>query len=318
MRATTAADCGTIENTVTVGADNEAQEDTENNEASADLDVLCPDITVDKEAVVSPINAGETAEFSIEVWNAGPGTAYDVTLTDTLPAGVDWVVDATIPAGIDCQIVDLTLTCDLGDLAPEGEGDANHVFIYLAGETSFADCVEGDFELLNSVVVAAANEPADAPLPNSDQATIEVDCPAIGISKDADHEGSVSAGDEVGFTVTIGNTGDGTAFDVSVSDALPAALFWALDTTDDRAGRSPASAGAQVLSFEGDLAGGEFSSAHVDGDLESRGLRRRPQRGLPVHGRAAGRGRRRRRGRGLPGHHRREDAETAPPSTPVT
>ena len=230
-----------------------------------------------------------------------------MTLTDTLPAGVDWVVDATIPAGIDCQIVDLTLTCDLGDLAPEGEGDANHVFIYLAGETSFADCANGDFELLNSVVVSAANEPVDAPLPNSDQATIEVDCPAIGISKDADHEGSVSAGDEVGFTVTIGNTGDGTAFDVSVSDELPAALFWALDTTDDR-WQISGSAGAQVLVLRGRPGGRRVQQRPRHGDLESRGLRGRPQRGLPVHGRAAGRGRRRGRGRGLPGHHRREDA----------
>ena len=58
VRATTAEDCGTIDNTVTVGADNEAQEDTENNEASADLDVLCPDVTVDKDSRRQPDQRG--------------------------------------------------------------------------------------------------------------------------------------------------------------------------------------------------------------------------------------------------------------------
>jgi uncharacterized repeat protein (TIGR01451 family)/fimbrial isopeptide formation D2 family protein len=264
VRDTTADDCGTVPNTVQVTASNEpnAPEYTANNSASDSTDVLCPDITVDKTADVSPISAGETASFTIEVWNAGPGIAYDVTLTDTLPGGVTWVVDGTDPDGIDCDIVGTSLTCDLGDMAPEGEGDENHVFIYLSGETSFAQCANGDFELENSVEVSASNEPADAPLPNSDDAVVEVDCPAIGISKTADHADPVSAGDPVGFTVDIGNTGAGTAFGVYVEDPLPADLLWSLDTDDDRWSLSGA-AGAQVLAFAGDLASGEMSSAHV-------------------------------------------------------
>ena len=63
------------------------------------------------------------------------------------------------------------------------------------------------------MTVAATNEGADVLDNNeSDDATIEVDCPLIVITKTADDE-EVTAGDQLGFVVEVTNTGAGSAFD---------------------------------------------------------------------------------------------------------
>ncbi len=250
---TTAADCATVTNSASVSTTNDGSA-----EASDSVDILCPDITVEKTADVSPINAGEVASFTIDVWNGGPGMARGVTVSDTLPAGVAWTVDGTEPAGIDCSIADGVLTCDLGDLPPAGEGDTNHVRIHVSGETQVAACAEGDFNLDNSVVVAADNEPADAPLPNSDDATVEVLCPDLLIGKTADHADPVNAGDQIGFTITIANNGNGTAAGLTASDVLPAGFDWTIASQD---GGWTIADGS--LSFAGDLAAHTMNAVHI-------------------------------------------------------
>ena len=55
----------------------------------------------------------------------------------------------------------------------------------------------------------------------------------ISIEKTADAS-PVSAGDEIGFSIKVSNTGAGTARDVTVTDQLPDAvgLAWAEDSDD--------------------------------------------------------------------------------------
>ena len=55
--------------------------------------------------------------------------------------------------------------------------------------------------------------------------TIWVYCPTVVITKTAD-DTDIVAGDPIGFTITITNTGAGTAFGVTASDPLPAGLDW--------------------------------------------------------------------------------------------
>ena len=81
----------------------------------ATVDVLCPDVTISKTADNSPILAGQDAEFTITAWNEGPGIARDVEIHDTLPAGYAWTEDSE-----DCEIVDGTLHCTVGDLEDNG------------------------------------------------------------------------------------------------------------------------------------------------------------------------------------------------------
>ena len=56
--------------------------------------------------------------------------------------------------------------------------------------------------------------------PVSDTGTVVVQCPDISVEKTAD-AASVSAGDPIGFTITVTNAGPGAATGVTVTDTLP-------------------------------------------------------------------------------------------------
>ena len=258
---TDAADCGLVPNTVTVDATNESNDPslTDDNSATASVTVNCPNLVVVKDALDSTISAGEVAAFSIVITNIGAGTAYDVSLTDTLPAGVTWNLDAVAFDGLEvadpaalCSITGTTLSCsDLGDLAPGDE-----ISISISGDTDLDDCGT----LLNTVTVDASNESNAAAITanNTDTASVLVDCPLLAIDKDADHVGPVVIGSQIGFTVTIKNNGAGTAFGVTVADTLDSDFAWSIATP---------SAGwtlvGNVLSFSGNLASGATSAVHV-------------------------------------------------------
>ena len=258
---TDAADCGLVPNTVIIDALNESNlpAATADNSASAEVTVNCPNVNVVKEAVDEGISAGEVGEFSIVITNIGLGTAYDVSLTDTLPGGVAWNVDAVAFNGVAvvdpsvlCTISGSTLSCpDLGDLVP-----GNSISIAISGDTDLDDCGP----LVNTVTIDASNE-SNVPAitaDNSDSATIVVDCPLLGIDKDADHVDAVLIGNPIGFMITIGNSGAGTAFGVTVSDTLDGAYAWSIETPV-----SGWSLVGNVLSFSGDLAAGTTSTVHV-------------------------------------------------------
>jgi uncharacterized repeat protein (TIGR01451 family) len=249
-KTTTAGDCPNIHNEVTVGASNEAQADQGDNSDDADIVVDCPDLEVVKSGN-GPISAGEDAIFTITVTNHGPGTAFDVTLTDDLPAGVEWALGGA--NALECQIVAGTpdvLDCDFGTLGVDTSKS-----VTLTGETDAADCGS----IPNLAEAFASNEDTETDqFPNSDDATIVVDCPDILITKTSDAP-VVNAGDQIGFTITVTNNGAGSAFGVTVSDTLPAGLTWA--EAPDAAGWSISGG---VLSFgPATLAGGASTSVHI-------------------------------------------------------
>jgi uncharacterized repeat protein (TIGR01451 family) len=180
--------------------------------------VVQPNISVTKTADQGTINAGDTAAFTIVVTNNGPGTANNVTVNDPLPAGVAWVINPPVTG---CSITSGTLSCTFATL-DEGASKTIHV----SGVTDAQDCGT----LSNTATVAADNEGSDQ-TDNSDTATITVQCPDLTITKTADNA-SVNAGSDIGFTVTLTNTGAGSATGVSINDPLPGGtgVNWSIDS----------------------------------------------------------------------------------------
>ena len=188
----------------------------------AQITVNCPDVTLDKEPVETPISAGEQAQFTIKVTNNGPGTAYDVVVTDRPPAGTVWTVLTIDGEGVSCDDVvgggSQVITCTLESLEP---GSENAVTITIGYDTTAEDCGT----LLNAARVRASNEPAASQSNNGDSATIVVECPGLNVLKQAD-EDPIDAGEEASFTITVWNAGPGDAFDVELHDDLPPGLTW--------------------------------------------------------------------------------------------
>jgi uncharacterized repeat protein (TIGR01451 family)/fimbrial isopeptide formation D2 family protein len=255
---TTAADCPSLHNVVTVGVSNESAdaETQANNTDDADLAVLCPDIHVDKSADNSPISAGDMASFTITVSNDGAGNAYDVELHDALPdGGIAWTEDSA-----SCEITgtgdDQSLDCDFGTLEP-GESAS----VTVSGETTAANCGT----IPNTARATASNESAEDASDNDDTASISVECADITLTKTPD-DPSVNATDKIGFTITVSNSnaaGTGTAKGVTVNDTLPvnAGLGWSIDAANSDPGWSIVN--GELRFGPADLAAGASVSVHI-------------------------------------------------------
>lgn len=220
--------------------------------AHASINIHClPDIVIDKSPVDPSISAGERAQYSLVVTNIGDGAAENVSLTDSLPAagGLTWSIES-VTGGGDCSITGGVLSCGFGLLEP---GETRTVIV-TSSETSPSIC--GD--ITNEASVAADNENETDLANNRDSATVTVYCTTLELEKLADAE-VVKANEEIGFTITVTNTGDYVAREVNVTDSLPAGVEWSEDS-------SACSITSSTLSCSfGDLAPGNSASVHITG-----------------------------------------------------
>src|SRR4029079_19809278 len=86
--------------------------------------------------------------------------------------------------------------------------------VHVVATTDKDDCGQLD----NTATVTTTNDGHD-----QDSASLDVNCAAIDVEKTAD-AASVSAGEQIGFTVTLKNTGAGQAKGGQVTDVLPGGL----------------------------------------------------------------------------------------------
>jgi uncharacterized repeat protein (TIGR01451 family) len=222
---TDAEDCKVLTNIATGFATNEPsdRETRANNVGQDEITVQCPNLVIEKTPDGGKINAGDEASFGIKVTNKGPAIARDVEITDQLPSGIAWAVkdgsDGT------CTITDGLLECEFGDLEA-GES----VTVTVSGSTDFESC-----KLIeNTATVSGSNEPVENQGDNSDDGDIDCQKPLIGIVK-SELSPVVNAGEQIGFEVTVANTGPGAAYNVYIEDVLPTdpGTFWSIAAGSD-------------------------------------------------------------------------------------
>jgi uncharacterized repeat protein (TIGR01451 family) len=200
---TTPATCGRVDNTVLFDTSNDGS-----GSGSSSIEVLCPDVVIRKLAVETPILAGGTATFAIQVWNGGPGVAYDVVITDLLPAGFEWTADNEA-----CEIAEGVLTCNVGDL-----DDETTFNVTLSAPTTVQACGT----IHNAASVDADNEPGGT---GNNEASAEIDvlCASIDLVKTAGEAPNgvdllLEEPGDVEFTYVVTNTGTADLQDVILVD----------------------------------------------------------------------------------------------------
>jgi uncharacterized repeat protein (TIGR01451 family)/fimbrial isopeptide formation D2 family protein len=261
---TDADDCPSILNRATFTSTNAGDGESHPQGEGAQITINCPDLLVEKTGS-GTVNATDGIFFEITVTNLGPGDAYDFAFNDTLPdvAG-GWTLDS-FDAPASCSLIGLALSCSV---PPDDIFLALDSFtVTVVADTEFEDC--GKLENLASA--SASNEAEEDLENNSDTHDIVVECPDLTAEKDADDPETVSAGEDIGFTVTVSNSSDpgtGTAYDVVIDDPLPAGsgLDWEIDPAYAGPGTCEiqGSPGAETLYCElGDLDPGEGATVHV-------------------------------------------------------
>jgi uncharacterized repeat protein (TIGR01451 family) len=168
---------GTLPNTATVTATNEPTEDvTGDHTASASVVINAPDVDITKTADAATITAGQTAGFTVTVFNEGKATASSVVLNDPLPAGLDtdvnWTIDTTtgnptdftITGAKGSQVLSLTIsTLTAGQT----------ISVHITSPTNAGDAPGGTGTLPNTATVKAPNQ-AGGETQDQSSATITV------------------------------------------------------------------------------------------------------------------------------------------------
>lgn len=180
------------------------------------------DLSITKSMAPTTPVAGEDVTFTMVVRNAGPSTARQVVVSDSL---IDPLSGATasITGGGTCGVAGQQVTCDVASLASgdqvtvtvEARVDAGYT-----GEVSNVGTVTAvtpDPDTSNNT--ARVTESGTGSCAPGTRRGKVVACPDLGIDKVAKPK-VASPGDRVTYTVTVTNDGPSAATDVEVVDEL--------------------------------------------------------------------------------------------------
>jgi uncharacterized repeat protein (TIGR01451 family) len=277
---TTAADApppslrATLHNTATVSAGNEGA-GFQNQRASASIDLAVPDIHVTKTADQPQVIAGQGAGFTVAVSDVGTAAVAGVVLSDPLPAGaggdVSWVIDMATGNPSDFVISGAPGSQVLALAPGVSTLNAGQVLtVHITGVTTPLDAPAPTFvgQLANTATLTATGEPAVQA-----SSTIIVLAPHLTVRKTAD-QGTIDAGQTVGFTVRITDDGTAAANGMLLNDPLPAGagddISWAIDPGTGNAADFVISGpvGSQVLTLAPGVTGltaGQSLAVHITG-----------------------------------------------------
>jgi uncharacterized repeat protein (TIGR01451 family) len=206
--ATTTA-LGTQGNTATVSTTT-TETDPSNNAASATI-VVEPqaDLRIAKTASATTLTEGDDFTYTLTIRNAGPSTAVDAVVTDSVPAGVR--VRSVSSSRGSCTDTD-PVVCRLGDVA-----DGDEVTITIRATATDAGSP------VNTAIVSSPTPDPD-PSNNQDSTRLTTNARAnLAIAKTAS-AGSVLVGESFTYALTVRNDGPSRAVNTVVTDRVPDGL----------------------------------------------------------------------------------------------
>ncbi|MDQ8739411.1 DUF11 domain-containing protein [Paenibacillus sp. LHD-38] len=201
---------GTITSTATVSG-NEFDPDLANN-TDTETTTVNPvaDLAVTKTDTPDPVIVGSPLTYNVVVPNNGPSTATEVTLIDTLPAGVTFI--SATPSQGSCTETGGVVTCSLGTLANGASATVEIVVTPTAAVTT------------TNTASVSGNEFDPDLANNTDTGTTTVNPVAdLAVTK-TDTPDPVFVGSPLTYNVVVPNNGPSTATGVTLIDTLPAGV----------------------------------------------------------------------------------------------
>ena len=176
-----------------------------------------PSLTIQKQHTGDFV-VGQQGAFTINVGNDGNvDTSTNITVTDTLPAGLTYV--SATGTGWACSAAGQIVTCISPTVIPVGGTSAPITLVTAVGAAAIPSAT-------NTATAAGGNAPNT---PTATDVVTVTGVPALTLTKS--HTGNFAVGAQGTFTLLAGNNGTAaTAGLVTVADTLPAGLTFVAGT----------------------------------------------------------------------------------------
>jgi uncharacterized repeat protein (TIGR01451 family) len=172
-----------------------------------------PNITLTKTTSTPTVDAGGVMRFSVKIENTGQGAAYNLVVSDLLPAGPTWTADGALPTG--CVMTDVVVagvtrqkvTCTFTCFEPGWVRTFS-----VKATTTIAECAT----YVNTVSATGASVTGAVQVIPDSQATVTCLMPSIKVVKTGDsfaYHGSAAS-----YAYAVTNTGHPPLHDVHVTD----------------------------------------------------------------------------------------------------
>jgi len=178
---------------------------------------LDPDLAIYKSAYPDVVMAGEELFYNITVVNeneiVGGTTAYNVTVTDTLPVGVTYIADT----GGGVLVSGSTYTWNLGNIAP---GDSRSFTIKVRVDPDYV--VNHGSSIVNTASVTSITPHWESDLTNNEATVTSFvqDEADLKVTKIVKPDGEARAGETFNYTIFVENLGPSTATVVTLTDSM--------------------------------------------------------------------------------------------------
>lgn len=210
---------GKITDNATVDPNNTIPEiDETNNNASVDT-MVTTGINLDAHiaGVPDPVAPSGLLTYTLTVNNTGTQNASGVKVTDILPAGVTFV-SATGDSGLTCNQAGGTVTCVGGAIAAGAHATITINVLAPAAPTTITDQMEVDPDHTIDELNENDNKATATTSVALGGGGVQIDL-TLGMTASAP---SVAPDGSLTYTLTAGNGGSVTAFNVALRDVLPA------------------------------------------------------------------------------------------------
>jgi uncharacterized repeat protein (TIGR01451 family) len=205
-------------------------------------------------AVNNPLpKIGENITYTLTLTNSGPNTATNVTVSDTLPDGLDFV---SVGDGGSYDATTRTITWNVSSL-PATSG-SNVVTLDIVATVNSADSIA------NSASVTAADQtdpdstPGNTDTTEDDAASVTIDGEVADLSLNKTvNNSNPQVGDNITYTLTLSNNGPDDATNVEVTEQLPSGLTY---VSDDASGDYNSSTGIWTVAS---LANGSQATLNI-------------------------------------------------------
>ncbi|WP_121666229.1 PKD domain-containing protein [Mesonia aquimarina] len=193
---------------------NDDGDQSEDDEDSAAVTIQQADLSLSKTVSPSLVSIGDTVVFTLEVINAGPDDASNISVLDQLPSGYTYQSDNG--GG--------TYDSSTGNWTINNLANGNSVSLTITATVNSS----GDYFNIAEIIEVDQTDPDSTPdnddgdqsEDDEDNASVTLETVDLELLKTVSPV-SGTTGDQVTFTLTVDNLGSGNATGVSIEDYLP-------------------------------------------------------------------------------------------------